>query len=119
MKKAAQYFQQSSGAYQTIIDKLPEWNIQGSANLQLNALSNLMLSQAQEVFFLKAASGKMKEGTLAKLAMQTATFYGVSLDIAQECSVFDKVHEWMIAEIRLLIQLSPPHQYIYRTGYPL
>ena len=91
MKKAAQYFQQSSGAYQTIIDKLPEWNIQGSANLQLNALSNLMLSQAQEVFFLKAASSKMKEGTLAKLAMQTATFYGVSLDIAQECSVFDKV----------------------------
>ena len=33
----------------------------------------------------------MKEGTLAKLAMQTATFYGVTLEIAEECSVFEKV----------------------------
>ena len=100
-KKAAQYFQLSAGAYQTIVDKLPEWNIQGSANLQLNALTNLMLSQAQEVFFLKAVSsnfsdffnsiGKMKEGTLAKLAKQAATFYGLALEIAEECAVFGKV----------------------------
>lgn len=90
LKKAAQYFQQAAGVYQSIVDKLPSWNIPGSANVQLNSLSNLMLAQAQEVFLTKAIGTKMKAGTLAKLAMQTACFYGLALDIAQETSVFDK-----------------------------
>ncbi|KAJ3344598.1 pH-response regulator protein palA/rim20, partial [Kappamyces sp. JEL0680] len=90
MKKSALYFQQSAGAFQTITDKLPVWGIEGNANTQLNALCNLMLAQAQEVFLAKAISSKMKEGTLAKLAMQVSTFYGVAHDIASETSIFDK-----------------------------
>lgn len=70
---------------------MPDWGIQGSANTQLSALSNLMLAQAQEAFLAKAVSGKMKDATLAKLAMQVATFYGVSFDIANETDIFDRV----------------------------
>ena len=49
-----------------------------------------MLGQAQEVFLLKTIGSKMKEGTLAKLAMQAATFYGLAYEIAQETVIFDR-----------------------------
>ncbi len=50
-----------------------------------------MLAQAQEAFLLKATAGKMREGTLAKLAMQVSTFYNVAHEIASQLSIFEKV----------------------------
>ncbi|KAJ3272917.1 pH-response regulator protein palA/rim20 [Terramyces sp. JEL0728] len=100
IKKAASYYQQSAGAFQCILDNLHAWDISSTANTQLNALSNLMLAQAQEVFLLKAIAGinvlipgKMREGTLAKLAMQVSTFYSISYEIASQTSLFDK--QWL------------------------
>lgn len=90
IKKSAAYFQHAAGAYKTIVEKLPIWNIQGSANTQLDALSNLMLGQAQEIFLNKAIVAKMKESTLAKLASQTSAFYQAAYDIAKETPIFDK-----------------------------
>ncbi|KAJ2991928.1 pH-response regulator protein palA/rim20 [Globomyces sp. JEL0801] len=84
IKKAAAYYQQAAGVYQYIMDSLPSWGITGTANTQLSALSNLMLGQAQEAFLLKAVAGKMKEGVLAKLAIQASTFYSVAHEIAKE-----------------------------------
>ncbi|KAI8892342.1 BRO1-like domain-containing protein [Globomyces pollinis-pini] len=90
IKKAAAYYQQAAGVYQYIMDSLPSWGITGTANTQLSALSNLMLGQAQEAFLLKAVAGKMKEGVLAKLAIQASTFYSVAHEIAKETEVFEK-----------------------------
>lgn len=41
----------------------------------LSALSALMVAQAQESIFLKAARDKMKPGNVAKIANQSAEFY--------------------------------------------
>jgi programmed cell death 6-interacting protein len=90
IKKSAYFFQQSAGVYQTISDKLVSWNILGNANTQLNALSNLNLAQAQEVFLTKATNQKMKEGTLAKLSMQVSQFYAVAYEIASNTEIFNK-----------------------------
>lgn len=57
IKKAASYYQQSAGVFQHVSEALESWGIQGSANTQLSALSNLMLAQAQEVFLYKAVNG--------------------------------------------------------------
>uniref|UniRef100_A0A8C7MMA3 Programmed cell death 6 interacting protein n=1 Tax=Oncorhynchus kisutch TaxID=8019 RepID=A0A8C7MMA3_ONCKI len=48
----------------------------------VGTLSLIMLAQAQEVFFLKATSDKMKDAIIAKLANQTADFYG---DAFKQC----------------------------------
>jgi programmed cell death 6-interacting protein len=90
IKKSAHYFQLAAGVYQTITDKLATWNISGNANTQLSALSNLNLACAQEVFLQKATNQKMKEGTLAKLAMQVSQFYCVAYDIASQTEIFNK-----------------------------
>ena len=59
LKKAAAFFQQAAGTFETIVEKLPVWGIEGAANTQLNALCNLMLAQAQEVFLAKAVSSEL------------------------------------------------------------
>uniref|UniRef100_A0A668AI59 Programmed cell death 6 interacting protein n=1 Tax=Myripristis murdjan TaxID=586833 RepID=A0A668AI59_9TELE len=48
----------------------------------VGTLSLIMLAQAQEVFFLKATSDKMKDAVIAKLANQAADFYG---DAFKQC----------------------------------
>uniref|UniRef100_A0A6Q2YWL2 BRO1 domain-containing protein n=1 Tax=Esox lucius TaxID=8010 RepID=A0A6Q2YWL2_ESOLU len=48
----------------------------------VGTLSLIMLAQAQEVFFLKATSDKMKDGIIAKLANQAADFYS---DAFKQC----------------------------------
>ncbi|KAL5032064.1 hypothetical protein BDV3_000659 [Batrachochytrium dendrobatidis] len=89
-KKAAAYFQQAAGVYAMIVENLPLWNIAGSSSIQLSALSQLMLAQGQEVFFEKALAGKMKDASLAKLALQASLFYNAAFDGASQTQVFDK-----------------------------
>nr|KAJ3418151.1 Rhophilin, Rho GTPase binding protein [Polyrhizophydium stewartii] len=89
-KRAAMLFQQAAGAFAAIVDNLAAWNISTSSSVQLNALSQLMLAHAQEVFFEKAQSGNMKVGTLAKLAAQVAVFYETASEGASQTQVFDK-----------------------------
>uniref|UniRef100_A0A8C8D528 BRO1 domain-containing protein n=1 Tax=Oncorhynchus tshawytscha TaxID=74940 RepID=A0A8C8D528_ONCTS len=48
----------------------------------VGTLSLIMLAQAQEVFFLKATSDKMKDAIIAKLANQAADFYS---DAFKQC----------------------------------
>uniref|UniRef100_A0A8C9VE51 Programmed cell death 6 interacting protein n=1 Tax=Scleropages formosus TaxID=113540 RepID=A0A8C9VE51_SCLFO len=48
----------------------------------VGTLSQIMLAQAQEVFFIKATSDKMKDAVIAKLANQAADFYG---DAFKQC----------------------------------
>ncbi|KAF6737881.1 Programmed cell death 6-interacting protein [Oryzias melastigma] len=50
-----------------------------------------MLAQAQEVFFLKATSDRMKDAVIAKLANQAADFYG---DAFKQCQYKDNLPKY-------------------------
>eukprot|EP00842_Homolaphlyctis_polyrhiza_P001225 jgi/Hompol1/2102/HPOL_002823-RA len=102
-KRAASYFQQSAGVFAYIVENISGWGIGTGSAMQLNSLSQLMLGEAQEIFFLKAQAGNMKDATLAKLAAQTSVFYSSAYDYAIQTQVFDKswlnffhtkVHQW-------------------------
>uniref|UniRef100_A0A672HTE8 Programmed cell death 6-interacting protein-like n=1 Tax=Salarias fasciatus TaxID=181472 RepID=A0A672HTE8_SALFA len=54
----------------------------------VGTLSLIMLAQAQEVFFLKATSDKMKDAVIAKLANQAADFYS---DAFKQCQYKDNL----------------------------
>ncbi|KAK7899132.1 hypothetical protein WMY93_019985 [Mugilogobius chulae] len=57
----------------------------------VGTLSLIMLAQAQEVFFLKATSDKMRDGIIAKLANQAADFYG---DAFKQCQYKDNLPKY-------------------------
>ncbi|KAG7268850.1 LOW QUALITY PROTEIN: hypothetical protein CRUP_011299 [Coryphaenoides rupestris] len=86
LKAAAKYYQLASGAFGHIKDTvLSALNREPTMDISpdtVGALHHIMLAQAQEVFFLKATSDKMKEAIIAKLANQAADFYG---DAFKQC----------------------------------
>jgi programmed cell death 6-interacting protein len=77
LKQAAALFQRAAGVFDALkhdIDAHP----QAADDLRGEALAmfvTLMLAQAQECFFLKAAEAKMKPAILCKLSQQTADYY--------------------------------------------
>jgi hypothetical protein len=46
-------------------------------------LSNLMLAQAQYLFYKKASDAGMKAGVLAKIAMQVAEYFKKAYELSQ------------------------------------
>ncbi|XP_075995463.1 programmed cell death 6-interacting protein isoform X3 [Genypterus blacodes] len=92
LKAAAKYYQLASGAFGHIKDTvLSALNREPTMDISpetVGTLSLIMLAQAQEVFFLKAASDKMKDAVIAKLANQAADFYG---DAFKQCQYKDNL----------------------------
>ncbi|MCI4392065.1 hypothetical protein PGIGA_G00141810 [Pangasianodon gigas] len=86
LKTAAKFYQLASGAFAHIKDTvLSALNREPTMDISpetVGTLSQIMLSQAQEVFVIKATADKMKDGIIAKLANQTADFYG---DAFKQC----------------------------------
>ncbi|KAI1901727.1 hypothetical protein AGOR_G00037370 [Albula goreensis] len=86
LKAAAKFYQLASGAFAHIKDTvLSALNREPTMDISpdtVGTLSQIMLAQAQEVFFLKATSDKMKDAIIAKLANQAADFYG---DAFKQC----------------------------------
>ncbi|XP_067837271.1 programmed cell death 6-interacting protein isoform X3 [Heptranchias perlo] len=86
LKAAAKYYQLASGVFQHIKDTvLSALNREPTMDISpdtVGTLSLIMLAQAQEVFFLKAAADKMKDAIIAKLANQAADYYG---DAFKQC----------------------------------
>ncbi|KAJ8334818.1 hypothetical protein SKAU_G00404570 [Synaphobranchus kaupii] len=86
LKAAAKFYQLSSGVFAHIKDTvLSALNREPTMDISpdtVGTLSQIMLAQAQEVFFLKATSDKMKDAIIAKLANQAADFYG---DAFKQC----------------------------------
>ncbi|XP_067888358.1 programmed cell death 6-interacting protein isoform X2 [Heterodontus francisci] len=86
LKAAAKYYQLASGVFQHIKDTvLSALNREPTMDISpdtVGTLSLIMLAQAQEVFFLKAAADKMKDAIVAKLANQAADYYG---DAFKQC----------------------------------
>ncbi|XP_059206370.1 programmed cell death 6-interacting protein isoform X2 [Centropristis striata] len=92
LKAAARYYQLASGAFGHIKDTvLSALNREPTMDISpetVGTLSQIMLAQAQEVFFLKATSDKMKDAVIAKLANQAADFYG---DAFKQCQYKDNL----------------------------
>ncbi|XP_066530774.1 programmed cell death 6-interacting protein isoform X1 [Hoplias malabaricus] len=86
LKGAAKFYQLASGAFAHIKDTvLSALNREPTMDISpetVGTLSQIMLSQAQEVFVLKATADKMKDAIIAKLANQAADFYG---DAFKQC----------------------------------
>ncbi|XP_062869611.1 programmed cell death 6-interacting protein [Trichomycterus rosablanca] len=86
LKTAAKFYQLASGAFAHIKDTvLSALNREPTMDISpetVGTLSQIMLSQAQEVFVLKATADKMKDGIIAKLANQDADFFG---DAFKQC----------------------------------
>ncbi|XP_075995461.1 programmed cell death 6-interacting protein isoform X1 [Genypterus blacodes] len=95
LKAAAKYYQLASGAFGHIKDTvLSALNREPTMDISpetVGTLSLIMLAQAQEVFFLKAASDKMKDAVIAKLANQAADFYG---DAFKQCQYKDNLPKY-------------------------
>ncbi|KAM7384195.1 hypothetical protein PAMA_011508 [Pampus argenteus] len=92
LKAAAKYYQLASGAFGHIKDTvLSALNREPTMDISpetVGTLSLIMLAQAQEVFFIKATSDKMKDAVIAKLANQAADFYG---DAFKQCQYKDNL----------------------------
>ncbi|KAK2836488.1 hypothetical protein Q7C36_014357 [Tachysurus vachellii] len=86
LKTAAKFYQLASGAFAHIKDTvLSALNREPTMDISpetVGTLSQIMISQAQEVFVIKATADKMKDGIIAKVANQTADFYG---DAFKQC----------------------------------
>ncbi|XP_030644645.1 programmed cell death 6-interacting protein isoform X2 [Chanos chanos] len=86
LKAAAKFYQLASGAFAHIKDNvLSALNREPTMDISpetVGTLSQIMLSQAQEVFVLKATADKMKDAIIAKLANQAADYYG---DAFKQC----------------------------------
>ncbi|XP_056876038.1 programmed cell death 6-interacting protein isoform X1 [Takifugu flavidus] len=95
LKTAAKYYQLASGAFGHIKDTvLSALNREPTMDISpetMGTLSTIMLAQAQEVIFLKAASDKMKDAVIAKLANQAADFYG---DAFKQCQYKDNLPKY-------------------------
>ncbi|TPX67068.1 hypothetical protein SpCBS45565_g04044 [Spizellomyces sp. 'palustris'] len=97
LKRAAMFFQQSAGAFQTLQQHLTDWTLPSSADLNattLTTLTNFMLAQAQECFWYKAVVDKMKDGIIARLAAQAAEFYDLAHQSAVGAGVFTE--SWLV-----------------------
>ncbi|MBN3307667.1 PDC6I protein, partial [Amia calva] len=86
LKAAAKFYQLASGAFSHIKDTvLSALNREPTMDISpdtVGTLGQIMLAQAQEVFFVKATSDKMKDAIIARLANQAADFYG---DAFKQC----------------------------------
>ncbi|XP_077404762.1 programmed cell death 6-interacting protein isoform X2 [Vanacampus margaritifer] len=92
LKNAAKYYQLASGAFAHIKDTvLSALNREPTMDISpetVGTLSIIMLAQAQEVFFLKATTDRMKDAIIAKLSNQAADFYG---DAFKQCQYKDNL----------------------------
>ncbi|KAI1724665.1 BRO1-like domain-containing protein [Ditylenchus destructor] len=79
LKTMAKLFQQSAGVFSKLKDSvLGLVQQEPTSDLlpdTLSALSSLMLAQAQEAIYIKAATNQMKSVALVKIASQCAEFY--------------------------------------------
>lgn len=98
LKKAGIYFQYAAGCFQVLTEdqfapSLDEIPCDLRANT-LSALTYLMLASAQEIYWLKAVTDALKDSVVAKLSMQTSSFYESTAIIMESSGIFP--HDWVL-----------------------
>lgn len=90
LKTAAKLFQQAAGIFNVLKSSAPALGQEPTPDLSpdtLHILSNLMLSQAQEIFVYKAIKDGMKDLIVAKLANQAEEMFADLLKAMQKDSL--------------------------------
>lgn len=90
LKTAAKLFQQAAGIFGHLKSAAPALGQEPTPDLSpdtLHVLSNLMLTQAQEIFVIKAIKDGMKDQVIAKLASQGEEMYADVLKSMQKDSL--------------------------------
>ncbi|CEP08994.1 hypothetical protein, partial, partial [Parasitella parasitica] len=91
VKRACNYFQHAAGCFQLLLDTVvPEMRVPPTVDMSVYALQtliNLMLAQAQECVWQKAAMDQLRDGTIARLALKIAEFYNAACELASNSSV--------------------------------
>ncbi|CAO0801388.1 unnamed protein product [Mucor circinelloides] len=91
IKRACNYFQHAAGCFQLLLDTIvPEMRIPPTIDMSpyaLQTLINLMLAQAQECVWQKAAMDQLRDGTIARLAIKIAEYYDAACELASNSSI--------------------------------
>ncbi|KAL9555893.1 hypothetical protein PS6_002611 [Mucor atramentarius] len=91
IKRACNYFQHAAGCFQLLLDTIvPEMRIAPTIDMSpyaLQTLINLMLAQAQECVWQKAAMDQLRDGTIARLALKIAEYYDAACELASNSSI--------------------------------
>ncbi|KAG1118538.1 hypothetical protein G6F42_013178 [Rhizopus arrhizus] len=91
IKRACNYFQHAAGCFQLLLDTIvPEMRIAPTIDMSpyaLQTLINLMLAQAQECVWQKAAMDQLRDGTIARLAIKIAEYYDAACELASNSSI--------------------------------
>ncbi|CDH53916.1 ph signal transduction protein [Lichtheimia corymbifera JMRC:FSU:9682] len=90
VKRACNFFQCAAGCFKHLQDVvIPEMRIPPTADMSSGALQtliNLMLAQAQECIWQRAAMDQLRDGTIARLAIKIAEFYDAAYELATHSS---------------------------------
>ncbi|KAG2231674.1 hypothetical protein INT48_005157 [Thamnidium elegans] len=91
VKRACNYFQNSAGCFQHLLEVVvPEMRIAPTVDMSpyaLQTLINLMLAQAQECVWQKAAMDQLRDGTIARLSLKISEFYDAACELATNSSI--------------------------------
>jgi len=86
IKEASKLFQQSAWTFEhlrTLVTNLQPSDVTIDFTSEcLGMLSNLMLAQAQYLFYKKASDAGMKAATLSKIAMQVSEYFTKAYDLS-------------------------------------
>lgn len=87
IKEASKLFQQAAWVFEhlrSIVTSLQPSEISVDFTAEsLGMLSNLMLAQAQYLFYKKAMDAGMKAGVLSKVSMQVSEYFKKSYELSQ------------------------------------
>lgn len=85
LKKSCLYFQNGAGCFKYVLDHQATLKTEAVVDdSTANALTSLMLAQAQECFWFKAVQDKHKDSLVAKLSQQIVDFYAESISDSQK-----------------------------------
>ncbi|KAJ2964193.1 hypothetical protein NQZ79_g843 [Umbelopsis isabellina] len=91
VRRACMYFQNAAGAFKHLQDVvIPDIRTAPTKDMTtsaLNTLVSLMLAQAQECVWQKAAIDHLRDGTIARLAVQVAEYYDSAYELATNSSI--------------------------------
>lgn len=105
VRRACNYFQNAAGCFQHLLESVvPEMRVSPTVDMSpyaLQTLINLMLAQAQECVWQKAAMDGLRDGTIARLSLKISEFYDAACEFATNSSIQNIYPKVWIAHMQI------------------